>query len=50
MLPFILLTAYRALIAEWPQHQKLARITWPIWFYVAVTGVVVYIMISPYYH
>lgn len=50
ILPFILLTAYRALIAEWPQHQKLARITWPIWFYVAVTGVVVYIMISPYYH
>ncbi len=42
-------TAYRALIGEWPQHKKLARITWPIWFYVAVTGVVVYWMISPYY-
>lgn len=49
ILPFILFTAYRALIGEWPQHKKLARITWPIWFYVAVTGVVVYIMISPYY-
>ncbi|GAO42180.1 DUF420 domain-containing protein [Flavihumibacter petaseus] len=49
ILPFILYTAYRALIAEWPQHRKLARITWPIWFYVAVTGVVVYLMISPYY-
>ncbi|MEP7257340.1 MAG: DUF420 domain-containing protein [Flavitalea sp.] len=49
ILPFILFTAYRALIAEWPQHRKLARITWPIWFYVSVTGVVVYLMISPYY-
>ncbi len=49
ILPFILFTAYRALIGEWPQHKKLARITWPIWFYVAVTGVVVYLMISPYY-
>jgi putative membrane protein len=50
ILPFILFTSYRALIAEWPQHKKLARITWPVWFYVAVTGVVVYFMISPYYH
>jgi putative membrane protein len=49
ILPFILFTAYRALVGEWPQHKKLARITWPIWFYVAVTGVVVYLMISPYY-
>jgi putative membrane protein len=49
ILPFILFTAYRALIGEWPKHKKLARITWPIWFYVAVTGVVVYFMISPYY-
>lgn len=50
ILPFILFTAYRALIAEWPRHKKLARITWPIWFYVAVTGVIVYFMISPYYN
>lgn len=49
ILPFILFTAYRAMIGEWAQHKKLARITWPIWFYVAVTGVVVYWMISPYY-
>lgn len=49
ILPFILYTSYRALIAEWPQHRKLAKITWPIWFYVSVTGVVVYWMISPYY-
>jgi putative membrane protein len=49
ILPFILFTAYRALIAEWPAHKKIARITWPIWFYVAVSGVVVYFLISPYY-
>ena len=49
ILPFILYTSYRALIAEWPQHKKLAKITWPIWFYVSVTGVVVYLMISPFY-
>lgn len=49
ILPFILLTAYRALIAEFSVHKKMARYTWPIWFYVAVTGVVVYFMISPYY-
>jgi len=49
ILPFILFTAYRAMVAEFPAHKKLARITWPIWFYVAVTGVVVYLMISPYY-
>ena len=49
ILPFILFTAYRALIGEYPRHKKLARITWPVWFYVAVTGVVVYWMISPYY-
>lgn len=49
ILPFILFTAYRALIAEFPAHKKLARITWPLWFYVAVTGPIVYLMISPYY-
>jgi putative membrane protein len=49
ILPFILFSAYRALIGEYPEHKKLARITWPIWFYVAVTGVIVYWMISPYY-
>jgi putative membrane protein len=49
ILPFILFTSYRALVAEWPAHRKLAKITWPIWFYVSVTGVIVYLMISPYY-
>ncbi len=50
ILPFILFTAYRALVSEWPRHIKLARITWPIWLYVSITGPVVYLMISPYYH
>lgn len=50
ILPFILFTAYRALIGEYGKHKKLVRITWPVWFYVAVTGVAVYIMISPYYN
>ena len=49
ILPFILFTAYRALIGEFEKHKKLVRITWPVWFYVAVTGVAVYWMISPYY-
>lgn len=49
ILPFILFTAYRALTGEYDKHKKLVRITWPVWFYVAVTGVIVYLMISPYY-
>ena len=49
ILPFILFSAYRALTGEFDKHKKLVRITWPIWFYVAVTGVAVYWMISPYY-
>ena len=50
ILPFILFTAYRALIAEYPMHKKLARYTWPLWFYVAITGPIIYYMISPYYN
>lgn len=49
ILPFILFSAYRGLTGEFAKHKKLVRITWPVWFYVAVTGVVVYWMISPYY-
>ncbi|WP_438944911.1 DUF420 domain-containing protein [Sediminibacterium sp.] len=49
ILPFILFTAYRGLTSEFPAHKKLAKITWPLWFYVAVTGPIVYFMISPYY-
>jgi putative membrane protein len=49
ILPFILFTAYRGLTGEYATHKKLAKITWPLWFYVAVTGPLVYLMISPYY-
>lgn len=49
ILPFILFTAYRALTGEYTRHRKIARYTWPLWFYIAITGVVVYWMISPYY-
>jgi putative membrane protein len=49
VMPLVLFTAYRALTAEFPKHTKLARYTWPLWLYVAVTGVVVYLLISPYY-
>lgn len=49
IIPFVLFTLQRAFNQKFPQHKKLARITWPMWFYVAVTGVIVYWMISPYY-
>lgn len=48
-LPFILFTAYRALINENERHRKIAKITWPMWFYVAISGPIVYLMISQYY-
>lgn len=48
-LPFILFAAYRALTGEYDKHKKLVRVIWPVWFYVALTGVIVYIMIKPYY-
>ncbi len=50
VLPFILFTAYRALTGEYEKHKKLVRITWPIWFFVAVSGVIVYYMIQPFYN
>ncbi|MBE2288697.1 MAG: DUF420 domain-containing protein [Chitinophagaceae bacterium] len=49
ILPFILFTAYRGLTGEYAAHKKLAKYTWPLWLYVSVTGVLVYVLISPYY-
>lgn len=49
VLPFVLFTAYRALTGEWEKHKKLARYTWPVWLYVSITGVLTYLLISPYY-
>jgi putative membrane protein len=49
IIPFVLFTLQRAFQERFDKHKKLARITWPLWFYVAVTGVIVYVMISPFY-
>lgn len=49
IIPMVLFTYVRALAEQFDKHKKLAKITFPIWLYVAVTGVVVYLMISPYY-
>ncbi|MGB5553588.1 MAG: DUF420 domain-containing protein [Flavobacteriaceae bacterium] len=49
IIPLVLKTYAKAYLGKYDAHKKLARITFPIWFYVAVTGVVVYLMISPYY-
>jgi len=49
IIPFVLFTLQRAYQQKFDKHRRLARITWPLWFYVAVSGVAVYVMISPYY-
>lgn len=49
ILPFILFTSYRALTGEWAKHKKIAKFTFPIWLYVSISGVLIYILISPYY-
>lgn len=49
ILPFILFTAYRGLTGEFASHKKLSKYTWPLWLYVSITGVLVYVFISPYY-
>lgn len=50
IIPFVLFTFVRGIAGAYERHKKLARITYPMWLYVAVTGVIVYIMISPYYN
>lgn len=49
IIPLVLISYVRALSQVFDKHRKIAKITYPIWLYVAVTGVVVYLMISPYY-
>lgn len=49
IIPLVLITFVRALAERFDRHKKIAKITFPIWLYVAVTGVVVYLMIAPYY-
>jgi len=49
IIPFVLITYVRAITGNFERHKKIARITFPLWLYVAVSGVLVYILISPYY-
>lgn len=49
IIPLVLISYVRALGQRFDRHRKIAKITFPLWLYVAVTGVVVYLMISPYY-
>jgi putative membrane protein len=49
IVPLVLFTLQKAFQGKFDKHRKLAKITWPIWFYVAITGVIVYLMISKYY-
>jgi putative membrane protein len=49
IIPLVLFTYVRALSQSFDRHKKLARITFPLWLYVAITGVIVYLMIAPYY-
>jgi len=49
IIPMVLFTFVRGIAGAYERHKRLARITYPMWLYVAVTGVVVYLMISPYY-
>ncbi len=49
VIPFVLVTYVRAKLGKFEQHKKIAKYTFPLWLYVAISGVVVYLMIAPYY-
>jgi putative membrane protein len=49
VVPLVLFTYLQAYLGKFDRHKKLARYTFPIWLFVAISGVVVYLMISPYY-
>ncbi|MBF7091775.1 DUF420 domain-containing protein [Flavobacterium sp. ALJ2] len=49
IVPLVLITYVRAIAKNFENHKKIARVTFPLWLYVAITGVIVYLMISPYY-
>ena len=49
IIPMVLVTYVRAISKRFADHKKISVITFPIWLYIAITGVVVYLMISPYY-
>nr|WP_299341711.1 DUF420 domain-containing protein [Allomuricauda sp.] len=49
VIPLVLITYSKAYLKDFENHRRWAKYTFPIWLYVAVTGVIVYLMISPYY-
>jgi putative membrane protein len=49
ILPFILFSAYQSLSGQFEKHKKISKITWPLWLYVSVSGVIVFLFINPYY-
>ena len=49
VVPLVLITIYRSTSGQIAEHRKIARYTFPVWLYVAITGVIVYLMIAPYY-
>lgn len=49
VVPFVLFAFYYALTGKFQQHRKIVKFTFPIWLFVSITGVIVYLMISPYY-
>ena len=50
IIPLVIISYVRAITQQFTLHRKIARITFPIWLYVTITGVIVYLMISPYYN
>ena len=49
IIPLVLISYVRAISEQFTSHRKIARITFPIWLYITITGVIIYLMISPYY-
>jgi len=49
VIPLVLVTFLRGITGDFVRHKKIARITFPIWLYVVISGVIVYLMIAPYY-
>lgn len=49
VIPFVLITFARGITNDIERHKRIARITFPLWLYVTISGVIVYLMISPYY-
>ncbi len=49
VIPFVLITFIHAITNDFEKHKKIARIAFPLWLYVAISGVLVYVMIAPYY-